>query len=62
MLENNLGAGASPIGEAGDFDLTGCLGKGAPLLSFSPDYEAVRQRLEEERRLSLDYLAEVVQR
>ncbi len=45
-----------------DFGLTGCLGEGAPLLSFSPDYEAVRQRLEEQRHLSLDYLAEVVQR
>ena len=45
-----------------DFGLTGCLGEGAPLLSFSPDYEAVRQQLEEQRHLSLDYLAEVVQR
>ena len=45
-----------------DFELTGCLGEGAPLLSFSPDYEAVRQQLEEQRRISLDYLAEVVRR
>ena len=34
MLENNLGAGASLIGGAGDFDLAGCPA-GKSLLSYT---------------------------